>query len=136
MAKNDKAKKKPVATKTRLVTAKDDPAEKPAKKPANKKTTNKASSSKKNLSPKSKTTTTTTADKTSPAKSRKKYNIFAAFWGYLKGAWYELTQVRWPNRRETWGMTIAVLLFSAFFVVLILGLDAIYKYLFDFILEG
>ena len=54
--------------------------------------------------------------------------------GYFKGAWYELKQVRWPTRRATWGLTGAVLLFSLFFVVLILLLDAAFKYLFDVIL--
>ncbi len=57
-----------------------------------------------------------------------------AFGGYFKGAWFELRQVRWPNRRATWSMTLAVLLYSAFFVVIILLLDAAFKYLFDLIL--
>jgi len=73
-------------------------------------------------------------EKQSKAK-KKRYNIFVAFWGYLKGAWYELRQVRWPNRKETWGMTFAVILFTLFFVVLVLLLDAGYKYLFDIILK-
>jgi preprotein translocase SecE subunit len=59
---------------------------------------------------------------------------FVASGRYFKGAWYELTQVRWPTRRATWGLTGAVLLFSAFFVVMILLLDAGFKYLFDVIL--
>ena len=59
---------------------------------------------------------------------------FVASGRYFKGAWYELSQVRWPTRRATWGLTGAVLLFSAFFVVLILLLDAGFKYLFDVIL--
>jgi preprotein translocase SecE subunit len=54
--------------------------------------------------------------------------------GYFTGAWYELKQVRWPNRRATWGMTAAMLGFTAFFVVLVLLLDALFKYLFDIIL--
>lgn len=53
---------------------------------------------------------------------------------YFGGAWYELKQVRWPNRRATWGMTMAVLGFTAVFVVLILLLDALFKYLFQLIL--
>ena len=54
--------------------------------------------------------------------------------GYFKGAWVELRQVRWPNRRATWSLTGAVLLYSAFFVVLVLLLDAAFKYLFELIL--
>lgn len=54
--------------------------------------------------------------------------------GYFKGAWFELRQVRWPNRRATWGLTAAVLAYSAFFVILVLLLDAGFKYLFELIL--
>ncbi len=59
---------------------------------------------------------------------------FAAAGRYFKGAWYELRQVRWPNRRATWGLTGAMLVFTAFFVVLILLLDALFKYVFQLIL--
>jgi preprotein translocase SecE subunit len=54
--------------------------------------------------------------------------------GYFAGAWTELRQVRWPNHRATWGLTFAVLAYSAFFVVLVLLLDALFKYLFELIL--
>lgn len=60
---------------------------------------------------------------------------FVSIAGYFKGAWYELRQVRWPNRKATWGLTIAVLIFSAFFVVLIVLLDVLFKYLFELILK-
>ena len=60
------------------------------------------------------------------AKKSKKKKI-----GYFKGAWIELKQVRWPDRKSTWGMTFAVVLFTLFFVVLILLLDAGFKYLFE-----
>jgi len=55
---------------------------------------------------------------------RRTRNPFFAIWRYLKGSWYELRQVRWPDRRTTWAMTGALLLFTAFFVVVILLLDA------------
>ncbi|MBC7564968.1 preprotein translocase subunit SecE [Candidatus Saccharibacteria bacterium] len=55
--------------------------------------------------------------------------------GYFKGAWTELRLVRWPTRRATWGLTFAVILFSAFFVVIILLLDILFKYLFEIILK-
>lgn len=54
--------------------------------------------------------------------------------GYFKGAWYELRQVRWPNRRTTWALTLAVLLFTAFFVVLIVLLDYGFQWVFDQVL--
>ena len=55
--------------------------------------------------------------------------------GYFKGAWTELRLVRWPTRRATWGLTLAVILFSAFFVVIILLLDILFKFLFEIILK-
>ncbi|NTW61973.1 preprotein translocase subunit SecE [Candidatus Saccharibacteria bacterium] len=54
---------------------------------------------------------------------------------YLKGSWVELRQVRWPNRRATWGMTLAVLLFTALFLLLIVTLDAIFSQLFNLIIK-
>lgn len=62
-------------------------------------------------------------------------NPFKALGNYFKGAWYELKQVRWPNRAQTWSMTIAVLVFSAIFVVFILLLDAGFKWLFEQLLK-
>ena len=64
-----------------------------------------------------------------------KKNIFKRFIGYFTGAWFELRQVRWPNRRSTWGMTAALLLFTLFFIVLILATDIVWEYLFKLILE-
>lgn len=55
--------------------------------------------------------------------------------GYFKGAWFELRQVRWPNRKATWSLTGAVLLFTGFFVVLILLLDVLFKFIFEQILK-
>ncbi len=67
-------------------------------------------------------------------KNRSGFNIFRAIGGYFKGAWVELRQVHWPTRRATWGLTGAVLLYSAFFVIIVLLLDAGFKYLFELIL--
>lgn len=58
-----------------------------------------------------------------------------AIGGYFKGAWVELRLVRWPTRRATWGLTFAVILFSAFFVVIILLLDILFKFVFEIILK-
>lgn len=54
---------------------------------------------------------------------------------YFKGAWIELMQVRWPTRQATWGLTLAVILFSVFFVVLILLLDAFFKFIFELMIK-
>lgn len=58
-----------------------------------------------------------------------------AIGGYFKGAWIELRLVRWPTRQATWGLTLAVILFSTFFVVVILLLDILFKYLFELVLR-
>lgn len=50
--------------------------------------------------------------------------------GYFKGSWEELRQVRWPSRRATWGLTIAVIVFTALLSAFILGLDYGFEQLF------
>lgn len=62
------------------------------------------------------------------------FRPFIALGRYFKGAWVELRQVRWPTRSATWSLTGAVLLFTTFFVIMILLLDAGFKYLFEQIL--
>lgn len=54
---------------------------------------------------------------------------------YFKGAWAELRQVRWPNRRSAWAMTSAVVLFTGFFVGLIILLDYAFEMLFKLIVK-
>jgi len=61
--------------------------------------------------------------------------VIFAIGGYFKGAWFELRQVRWPDRKATWSLTLAVILFTAFFFVLIVLLDAGFKELFNLILK-
>lgn len=53
---------------------------------------------------------------------------------YVKGAWFELRQVRWPNRRASWSLTFAVIVFSVFFAAVIVALDFAFNYLFKEIL--
>ncbi|HEU5121858.1 MAG TPA: preprotein translocase subunit SecE [Candidatus Saccharimonadales bacterium] len=69
-----------------------------------------------------------------PKAEKQRKNPIKASGGYFKGAWQELRQVRWPNRRATWSMTAALLVFTAFFVALILLLDALFKYIFQLML--
>lgn len=64
-----------------------------------------------------------------------KKTVFSRIKGYFKGAWVELRQVRWPTRKATWGLTLGVTLFSAFFVAVILLLDGLFQYLFDLIIN-
>jgi preprotein translocase SecE subunit len=49
---------------------------------------------------------------------------FFAIGRYVRGSWQELRMTKWPNRRATWSLTIAVLVFAIFFAVLILLFDS------------
>lgn len=80
-----------------------------------------------------------TGDKAEPKPRRRPLRAAArplrGIGGYFAGAWRELREVRWPTRSQTWGMTGALIGFTAVFVVLILLLDALFKYLFELILK-
>ena len=65
---------------------------------------------------------------------RKFKNPLAPLLRYLKGSWYELRQVRWPDRKNTWAMTGALLAFTVFFIIVILVLDFAFSELFKLIL--
>ncbi|HXH27124.1 MAG TPA: preprotein translocase subunit SecE [Candidatus Acidoferrum sp.] len=52
------------------------------------------------------------------------------FGGYFVGSWQELREVSWPNRRATWGLTFAVLLFTFVLVAFIFGIDTGFEQLF------
>jgi len=79
----------------------------------------------------------TKAAKSAPQPSKKSPAVlrpFIAMGRYFKGAWAELREVRWPTRRATWGLTLAVIIFSVIIGVLILLLDALFKFIFEQIL--
>jgi preprotein translocase SecE subunit len=82
------------------------------------------------------------AIKTKPSKAKVKEQVrekvsgrktrpLKAMGEYFRGAWYELRQVRWPDRSSTWQMTGALLAFTGFIATVILLLDALFKYLFE-----
>jgi preprotein translocase SecE subunit len=107
------------------------------------KTTKKAEETKitrikaKDVVPEKKTTAVTPKENKTTDESvgeEKTKNPFKALGRYFKGAWFEVRQVRWPTRRATWGLTLAVLAYTAFFIVVILLLDALFKYLFELML--
>lgn len=49
---------------------------------------------------------------------------------YFINAWHEVKQVSWPNRRETWRLTLAVFVFAVVFGLLIAGVDKVLDELF------
>ena len=77
------------------------------------------------------------ADATSakPVRDKKaRKNVFKRIGAYFKGAWHELVQVRWPDRKSTWGMTGALVVFTLFFLLIIVVLDYGFSQLFKLIL--
>ena len=50
---------------------------------------------------------------------------------YFRKSWQELKQVTWPSWRDTWKLTLAVILFSVIFGVIItvvdIGLDKLFR---------
>lgn len=59
---------------------------------------------------------------------------FTLFIGYVRGSWKELQMVRWPDRKASWSLTLAVILFTLFFAVLITLLDTAFQYIFKEVL--
>lgn len=59
---------------------------------------------------------------------------FVALFRYLRDSWMELRQVRWPSRKATWKMVLAVIVYTLLFMALIAVLDLIFSKLFNLIL--
>ncbi len=53
---------------------------------------------------------------------------------YIRDSWQELRQVRWPNRKATWKMVLAVIIYTALFVAIISLLDVFFSFIFNLIL--
>ena len=62
------------------------------------------------------------------------FRPFVAFFTYLRDSWREIRQVRWPNRKATWKMVLAVLVYTALFIIIISLLDLFFTWLFSLIL--
>lgn len=68
---------------------------------------------------------------TKAAKDPESKNWFSRLLGYFSGSWYELRQVLWPDRKSSWSMTLALIIFTLIFIAIILLLDALFQYLFS-----
>ncbi len=49
---------------------------------------------------------------------------------YFVGSYKELRQVKWPTRRATWSLTLAVILFTAALILFIIAIDYGFEQLF------
>lgn len=63
------------------------------------------------------------------------FRPFVALGRYLRDSWREIRQVRWPNRKATWKMVLAVLAYTALFVAIISLLDMFFTWLFSLIIK-
>ena len=63
------------------------------------------------------------------------FRPFVAFGHYLRDSWRELRQVRWPNRKVTWKMVLAVFVYTALFITLLVLLDLLFDWIFSLILK-
>lgn len=113
-----------------------EPKEKPEKKPAAAEVVNEAPAPKKpKKSEKKSEKSPKKAEK--PAKTKKpgKFRRFVtAPFRYIHSSWLELRQVRWPSRKSTWAMVLAVLIYTAIFIGFIVLIDALFTLIFNNIL--
>ncbi len=87
--------------------------------------------------PSAKTAKTSAKTKTAaskPKNSKSHRNPLSAITGYFRGAWQEIKQVRWPDRRSTWGMVGALIVFTAALFLVIILLDYGFAWLFKLIM--
>ena len=68
------------------------------------------------------------------AKAEKKLKKSKKEGNYFKNAWLELRQVRWPSRKATWKMVVAIFIYTGLFIAVIMLLDALFTWLFSLIL--
>jgi preprotein translocase SecE subunit len=61
--------------------------------------------------------------------------VITAPFRYVHDSWLEIRQVRWPNRKATWKLVGAIFIYSAFFIVLTMLLDALFNFIFSQIIR-
>ncbi len=60
--------------------------------------------------------------------------VITAPFRYIHSSWLELRQVRWPSRKSTWAMVLAVLVYTAIFIGFIVLIDALFTLIFNNVL--
>lgn len=73
--------------------------------------------------------------KTKKTKSLKRINPIRALGSYIKAAFREIKLVKWPTRKETWAMTLAVLIYGLIMIAVVLLFDNIYDWLFKLVIK-
>lgn len=60
---------------------------------------------------------------------------FVYFGRYVRDSWREIRQVRWPSRKATWKLFLAILVYTLIFVAVIMLLDALFTWLFNTVIR-
>lgn len=97
----------------------------------------KATATKKSKPKSTKAASSQSATKTKK-KTRKVPKIFrplAALGNYFRQSFQELKKVKWPTRKETWSMTLAVIAYAVFLGVIVLLLDNLFDWLAKLIIK-
>ena len=53
---------------------------------------------------------------------------------YIRNSWREIRQVRWPSRKATWKLVLAIFVYTGIFIAIIMLLDALFTWLFGLII--
>lgn len=64
------------------------------------------------------------------------FRPFVAIGRYIKESFQEVRQVRWPDRKSTWKMTLSVVLYVILVAVIIMLLDAFFTFIFSKLLSN
>lgn len=75
-----------------------------------------------------------TENKTETKKVFILFRPFVAFGRYIRDAFREIRQVRWPSRKDTWKMVLAVFVYTLLFIAIIVLLDLFFTWIFKLIL--
>ena len=64
------------------------------------------------------------------------FRPFVAIGRYIKESFQEVRQVRWPDRKSTWKITISVILYVLLVAAIIMLLDAFFTFVFSKLLSN
>ena len=64
------------------------------------------------------------------------FRPFVAIGRYIKESFQEVRQVRWPDRKSTWKMTLSVVLYVILVAAIIMLLDAFFTFIFSKLLSN
>lgn len=53
---------------------------------------------------------------------------------YIRDSWAEIRLVRWPTRKATWKLVLAIFVYTALFITIIMLLDALFTWLFSVVI--